>query len=408
MSSARGRRYQPRGGTGRRGRRGRRGSNRGRPGAEQNSFQGSQRPAAASDKTHSIDEEYVQQLRDRNRNRFSSGAASEPSSVQRGSKESSPIHEHKKNPCRDHFVHEQNLEQKSLSSANNVETRAASSRRALPAKIGVGRATGVSRVPDAALSESSELVQYNLKCLEDRIERLLRQKQTVLEIGERELPPAATENVFAEWEAVHGAFRQLTMSITASTKPEVKRLAIPIYESAADASLYGGNLSFYLSCQTRLLKELYAELPLGQRRDSRYSEFIGYSLLYFGVFQVDDTEIAQLMRNMDYYTTKVPSVKLAFSILSAVRNRDGKKVFALYKRCSVSQRVLVFPALESIRRELLNVLIRAYLQLSKTKTASLLGMRNEKETLALIASERPDLAAQVTTENEEYPFRISV
>ncbi|PXF40225.1 hypothetical protein BWQ96_10063 [Gracilariopsis chorda] len=274
-------------------------------------------------------------------------------------------------------------------------------------QIGVGRATGLSRVPDSKLSSSAPLVKEHLKDLTDRMEMLLRDKLTVLGQHETEKCMPLSEETHEEWETIQGRFRKLTMSITASSNSEVKELAIPVYEKAADASLYSGNLSFYLSCQTRLLRELYAELKLEVRRESsRYSEFIGYALLYFGVFHADNLELAQVMRGVDRNTTKKPSVRLALSIISAFRNRNAWRVLEMYKQCDERQRVLLIPLLEEFRREALNVLIHSYISLSKSMTTSILGMKDESEFLPLLAKERPGLAAQVDDKSDEFSFRI--
>lgn len=200
-------------------------------------------------------------------------------------------------------------------------------------EIGVGRPTGVSRGPDSTLSSSASLVKEHLKDLTDRMDTLLRDKLTVLGRQEAEKPSPLGEEIYEEWETIQGRFRKLTMSITASSHSEVKELAIPVYEKAADASLYSGNLSFYLSCQTRLLKELYTELkPDVRRESSRYSEFIGNALLYFGVFHADNLELAQLMRGMDRNTAKTPAVERALSIISSFRNHNAWHVLEMYRR----------------------------------------------------------------------------
>lgn len=305
-----------------------------------------------------------------------------------------------------------------FSNAGDAGAKTPSSKRASPAQrrknkgqrvqnIGIGRATGVSRVPDSKLSTSASLVREQLKELADRMEGLLQEKRTMIGQAEAGKALPLAEESLDEWETIQGRFRKLTMSITASSRSDVKALAIPVYERAAEAYLYSGNLSYYLSCQTRLLRELYTELDAEIRNESsRYSEFVGYSLLYFGVFRADKLEVAQIMRGMDPETRRTPSVKLALSIISALQNRNAWRVLARYRQLDERQRVLLFPRLDDLRREALTTLIRSYMALSKTMAVSIVGMNDESEFLALLLSERSDLAAQVDEQCDEYSFRV--
>lgn len=273
--------------------------------------------------------------------------------------------------------------------------------------IGLGRATGVSRVPDSKLSTSAPMVREQLKETVHRMDALLRERRTVIGQAEGRKALPLDEGSLNEWEIIQGRFRKLTMSITASSQSDVKSLSIPVYERAAEAYLYSGNLSYYLSCQTRLLRELYIELDAETRnKGSRYSEFVGYSLLYFGVFRADMLEVAQVMRGMDRETRQSPSVKLALSIIAELRNRNAWKVLAKYRQLDERQRVLLFPRLDELRREALATLIRSYMCLSKTMATSILGMQDESEFLSLLVSERADLAANVDERCDEYLFRV--
>lgn len=270
--------------------------------------------------------------------------------------------------------------------------------------IGLGRATGLSRVPNDRLKQSPSLVKDQLQWLVTVVKEL-EEAGLYLVSSESTVPGTKqiSKAILDEWEDVLGAYRELTMAVTASTVEEMEELSIPVYEGAADACLLGGNLSFYLSCQTRLLQDMYS----GRRGDTaRASEFFGYSLLYFGVFHADSCELARLMRDMSREEFASSQVNYAFSAIKAMQSHNGIRFISIYTHGNVRQRTILHPKLEHMRNIGLFQIIRAYLSLSRPFTLALLGMGSEQEFMGLLRSERPDLADRQMDKHTEFIFRI--
>lgn len=272
--------------------------------------------------------------------------------------------------------------------------------------IGLGRATGLSRVPDASLTNNPALIDDKLTALQQRVRDLESFDCSVVSSKpDASVDAAVSGETAALFEAILADFRQLTMAVTASRLPDAKRLSIPVYEAAADASLLGGNLDFYLVCQTRLLRDLYEEYDYDNQSTKRRNEFIGYSLLYFGVFTFDGIEIARKCRQLDKRTTASPFVRYALSAINAFRNHDSMRFITLYKKGNVRQRTILHPALKGVQKLALKMLIKSYLQLHRPFAVSLLGMLSEEEFLRLLETQRPDLLPLNSAPSTDFIFR---
>lgn len=272
--------------------------------------------------------------------------------------------------------------------------------------IGLGRATGLSRVPDAELSKSRDLMESRLANLIIGTTQLEEDGHALVCIEAEASATASASGVMEAWESILGDFRQLTMAITASPLEDVKALALRIYEAAADACLLGGNMSFYLACQSRLLSDIYTDYPPGSPSKRRRDEFIGYSLLYFGVFSVDNRELATIMRRMGPETFRSPFVKFGMTVLVANRNRDAAKFLSLCNTCSVRQKTILSSSLESMRKIALRTIIRSYFALDKSVAASRVGLQSDVDFLDLLKAERPDLMARYSSDSAQYQFRL--
>lgn len=280
-------------------------------------------------------------------------------------------------------------------------------RQETKAIIGLGRATGLSRVPDASLVNSPDLIKQRLDGLLERSNRLESCELTALHIELSEAPSEASQIAVQEREAILAGFRQLTMAVTASSLEQVKRLAISVYEGAADASLLAGNLSFYLSCQSRLLSDLYPDdsVPTAAAAAERRDEFMTYSLLYFGVFCPSALELAVIMRRMTPRTLSLPSVKFAFAIVNAFANGNNVKFILLFNQCNVRQQTILKPSLQTVRKNALAEIVRAYLTLERKCAVSRLGLQSDSEFLRLLERERPDLMVKNSSNSPEFHFR---
>lgn len=275
--------------------------------------------------------------------------------------------------------------------------------------VGFGKATGVSRTPDTALINSPQLIQRRLSELLEQSKRLEGNFLTALNIDERgDISSQPSAAALEEWEDVLGDFRQLTMAVTASDLKEVKNMAISVYEAAADASLLAGNLSFYLSCQSRLLSDLYSEYSIDSNSNAvdRRDEFISYSLLYFGVFCDDALELTVAMRRMSIRTMASPLVRFSLSLVTAFRNGENTKFISMFNLCNLRQKTILRPSIHGVRQTAVAEVTRAYLALEKKCAVVRLGMKSETEFLELLASERPDLRSKNSEHSAEFYFRL--
>lgn len=279
--------------------------------------------------------------------------------------------------------------------------------------VGLGRATGLSRVPDQALVNQPSLIEARLNDLLKRVEQLeLFDCSVVSSKPDVSVDAAVSGETAAIFEAILADFRELTMAVTAAsststsspttsststpmclppTSPSpVDALAIPVYEAAADAALLGGNLDFYLVCQTRLLHDLYPPVIL-EGAAKRRAEFVGYSLLYFGVFASDGLEVARRFRSLDRHCMASAFVRYAIDAVNAFRSLDAVRFIAMYKRGNVRQRTILHPALKGAQKLGLRTIIKANLSLNKGFATKLLGMTSDDEFLRMLETQRPDL-----------------
>lgn len=271
--------------------------------------------------------------------------------------------------------------------------------------IGLGRATGFARTPDLNLARSDEMMSGMLSQLLERLDRLENGGYALVSLQQDSYnSPLAFGDAMKAWEALLADFRRLTMAVTASTEGLSGKFRISVYEGAADASLLAGNLSFYLSCQTRLLSDLYDLYPAFA---SRKGEFMGYALLYFGIFCTDHCEVGRIMRAMAKGDLSAPGVKFSFQAVRAFQNRNGTRFLSLTRCSSTRQRTLLRSAVEPMRKAALAALIRAYMDLDADMALSRVGLSTHAEFLSLLKTERPDLMAENSGNRSEYRFRLS-
>lgn len=271
--------------------------------------------------------------------------------------------------------------------------------------IGVGRAVGLSRVPDAELSKSPELVAKRLEQLKAYKTDLEEKKCSLLELKEQRKTNVNTEEIGSQWEEILAGFRQLTMAVTASSQKEMNAITVDVYEAAADAALLAGNLSYYLSCQTRLLHELYDSSD----KNVKYSEYrlqlLAYSIIYFGVTYPDKLAIAQTMRGIDRKEMSSSFMQYAFLVFAARTDHDALKFLSLYHRATLRQRIVMNPVLRMMQGIAISQLVRSYLELSKPWTLSVLQMNTESEFLDLLKKEKPELVSCNSKESSLFIFR---
>lgn len=270
--------------------------------------------------------------------------------------------------------------------------------------IGLGRATGFSRVPDAALSGSMERMKGLLVHLEEQVKVLERDGYALICLQKQRTTSKPTiRDAMAAWEPILAEYRQLTMAVTAASRDDSGKFAIRAYEGAADACLLAGNLSFYLACQTRLLSDLYEPYPdIAIKR----SEFIGYAILYFGVFCIDYLELARMMRVLTEEGASCSAVRFAFDVVTAYRTRNGPKFLSLFQRGNIRQRTILSSAVEPMEKLSLSQLIRSYMTLDKDFAVAQLRLCSRTEFFDLLQSERPDLIPENIGESSEYQLRV--
>lgn len=270
--------------------------------------------------------------------------------------------------------------------------------------IGLGRATGFSRVPDAALSSSLEGMKGLCSSLQRRTKALERDGYVLIYCHVHKKQGSRAEGeILAAWDPVLAEFRELTMAVTAAGYEQVGPFCVQLYESAADASLLAGNLSYYLSCQTRLLSDLYRLYP--NSADRRY-EFTGYSLLYFGVFCPGHLELARMMRVMTIEGSSIDEIRTSFNILTSFRARNGPKFLSLFSQSNIRQQTILHSEVEEMKKLALRQLTRAYMTLNKDFAIAELQLDSREEFLNLLEVERPELIPENNQESKEYQFRV--
>lgn len=208
----------------------------------------------------------------------------------------------------------------------------------------------------------------------------------------------------------------IAMSITAAgvdrapADSELRLRGIYVYESAADAAILAGNLAFYLTCQSRLLKDLYPRSDLLTCAPaSRAAEFHSYSLLYFACFAKDSLEVVSHCREMSLKLAQHPGVKFSLAVASVVDSGDYAQFFGkFYSRGNRKQRTIMQPALAAFRRQAMLVMARAYRSLSSAAASEWLGLESEKEALsrACLVDAGPEEVRQLLI--EELPELASI
>lgn len=275
-----------------------------------------------------------------------------------------------------------------------------SSITALASPIGLGRATGLSRAPDRSLARSPQRMQRLLADLSATLHTLERDDLALIDHD----ADTSASALLDKWDSLLAGFRRLTMAITASNANDIQLLAMHSYEAAADAALLGGNLSFYLACQTNLLRDLY---NTNRPQDvTRRPEFIAYSLLYFGTFCNDYREVATTLRDMPIQLFHTSSIQFALSIIKAYNNQDGPQYIALYQQADTRQRTILSMALPAMRKAALNSVVRAYMTLDKKRAMLLTGSTSETDFFNLLQTQKPDLAKYNEADNAEFHFRL--
>lgn len=174
----------------------------------------------------------------------------------------------------------------------------------------------------------------------------------------------------------------VAMSVTASgvdasaSDSDLRRVAVYVYEAAADASLLGGNLGFYCTCQSRLLGDLYPQMSL---TPARATEFRALSLLYYAIYAQDKIEVACHLRGLS--PVQLEDSRVRFGLKAASLRACGRN-FDLIKLCtngqaSRRQRTIMQPVLADLRRDAMKTMAKAYMCLDSRVAAIWLGFSEE-------------------------------
>jgi SAC3/GANP family len=185
------------------------------------------------------------------------------------------------------------------------------------------------------------------------------------------------------------------ISLTAAgldENPGIQQMGIGVYEAAADAALLSGSLGFYLSCQSRLLRDLY---PLEKARlgkaPARAIEFLALSILFFSAFSTDAIELACLLREMTLEASSSPEVRFSLNVAVSLASADCVEFFRLYHRGNRRQRTIMHPAVERCRSTAIIMMSRTYRSLDVSTIAKWLYITDEGQVRALLLENRPDL-----------------
>jgi SAC3/GANP family len=180
----------------------------------------------------------------------------------------------------------------------------------------------------------------------------------------------------------------------------LRPVGIQVYEAAADAAVLSGSLGFYLSCQSRLLRDLY---PWdGTKRCPaliRAMEFLGQSIIFFSAASPDGTELACLMREMTVESFHAPDVRFALKVASYLACCNFIDFFRLYGTAKRRQKVLMYPAVDRLRSTAITMLVRSYRFLSVATVANWLDVHDESQVREILFADHPDLKS-VNTDSE--------
>lgn len=255
-------------------------------------------------------------------------------------------------------------------------------------RIGLQGSAGIKRSPEVSLM-SKDGVEKELGIILANINTLVSTGRRAMDVPEFE---AAKKEVEEKWERILGRCRILASSLNASELSDTD-LFIRVYEAGASSSLVAGNLEFYLSCQSRLLGELYPrfEIEKGNVHDHLY-DYCANFLLYFGCFSRDNVELNAFMRGMSLPALKNKEVQFALKAVSMFDAGDYIGFEKMFRRAGWRHKTLMLPARSERRIETLRTMVKAYLSLSKDETCELLSLTDRSKAEHLLATERPDLS----------------
>jgi SAC3 family protein LENG8/THP3 len=185
------------------------------------------------------------------------------------------------------------------------------------------------------------------------------------------------------------------MSLTAAGMDQneiLRPMGIQVYEAAADAAVLSGSLGFYLSCQSRLLRDLYPGDGTKRRPGPiRALEFLGQSIIFFAAASPDGTELACLMREMTVESFHAPDVRFSLKVASYLASCNFMDFFRLYGRANRRQKVLMYPAVDRLRSTAITMLVCSYRFLSVATMANWLDLHDESQVREIIFADHPDL-----------------
>jgi SAC3/GANP family len=202
------------------------------------------------------------------------------------------------------------------------------------------------------------------------------------------------------------------MSITAAgadSAPrgsELRKSAIAVYEAAADASCLAGNLGFYCTCLSRLLKDFYPVEAATGATPARRAEMFGASLLYYSVFARAQLEVACHQREMTADLRKAPAVRFALAAASCVARGQYCVFFRLFadEGTSRQQRTVMASALAEMRTKAFRTIARAYMTVEVSACADWLGYKSDQadelrkllvETLPMLDAVNSDASSPI-------------
>lgn len=188
-------------------------------------------------------------------------------------------------------------------------------------------------------------------------------------------------------------FFLVAMSVTASgvdASPrgsDLRRLAVEVYEAAADACLLAGNLGFYCVCSSRLLGDLYPSIPPAARE----AEFRSLSILYYSCYVRDNLELARCLRRLSPALLADEGVRLALTVAKLRACGREMELLKVYDGLGTRARTILQPALKGFRTEVAGALVKAYLSLDAAVAARWLSCTVE-EAREVIVKAAPRLA----------------
>lgn len=154
----------------------------------------------------------------------------------------------------------------------------------------------------------------------------------------------------------------------------LRSTAVAVYEAAADASVLGGNLSFYCTCLSRLTGDFYPAAARAGAAAARAGELAGARLLYYAMFARAPLEVACALRALPAGSARDPNVAFALRAAGLAARGQYQPLARLYGAAGRRQRTVMLPALRALRAGWVRTLARAYLSLEEGVAAEWLGM----------------------------------